>query len=60
MIINNLREVVETYKIKINSRISVQEMKFYDSSFNASQGHDDTVMGNALAVEGIKYKYWYV
>ena len=60
MIINNLREVVETYNINIKSRISVQEMKFYDSTFNASQGHDDTVISNALAVEGIKYKYWYV
>lgn len=60
MIINNLREAVDKYSIKINSRTSVIEMKFYDSTFNASQGHDDTVISNALAVEGMKYRYWYV
>lgn len=59
MIINNLREVFETDKVRVNSRILLSEMKNYDASFNASVGHDDTIIGVALAIEGTRYAFCY-
>lgn len=58
MIINNLREYFETSRLCINSKIVLNEMKVYDSTLNATVGHDDTVIGMALAVEGLKYPFF--
>lgn len=65
MAINNLRENFEKGEIKINSIRVLHEMKIFSIKDNGTMGatgsgHDDTVMAMALAIQAIKYPYWYI
>ena len=64
IIINDFVEAFETGQIKLNSRRLLQEMKIFtigdSGKMGASgSGHDDLVMGTALALVGMKNGFYY-
>ncbi len=65
IIINDFVELFEKGQLKINSRRLLQEMKIFEINENgrmgaSGSGHDDSVMSMALAIQSIKYGFWYV
>lgn len=65
IIVNDFVEMFEKGQLKINSRRLLQEMKIFEINENgrmgaSGSGHDDSVMAMALAIQSIKYSFWYV
>lgn len=57
LMISDFQEWFETNLCIINSKDLLEEMKMYqlkDGSYGASNGHDDTVMAFAMAIQGLK------
>ncbi|MBR4589127.1 MAG: hypothetical protein IKO36_00570 [Bacteroidaceae bacterium] len=63
MMIGDFQEWFETNQCVINSKELLEEMKLFqskDGSYNASSGHDDTIMSYAMAIQGLKSgQYFY-
>lgn len=64
LIINNFRELFEKDEICIHSLRVLEEMKIFEmkdngTMGNSGNGHDDSVMATALALEGLKQGVYY-
>ena len=63
MMISDMQEAFETGRCLVNSKALLNEMKLFelvDKKMQAANGHDDTVMAFAMALQGLKSgQYFY-
>lgn len=62
MMISDFVEWFETHLCIVNSKECLEEMKLYqmqDGKYNSANGHDDTVMAFAMAIQGLKSRQFY-